>query len=125
MKNWKAIIGVGLVFLLGMLAGGLVTLRFTKKRLQRVAHGEPAYTADEIVRVMGYRLKLNAIQRDQLRPIVAATQQQLQTIRKQSEPQVLSAIQTAISQVRALLRPDQCEEFDRLVAERRGQWNSP
>jgi len=125
MKNWKAIAGIGLVFLLGMAAGGLVTLRFAKKRLQRIAHGEPAYTTDEIVRALRHRLNLDATQRDQVRAIVAATQQQIQTIRQQSDPQLGSAIQTAVSQVRAVLRPDQREEFDRLVAERRGHWAQP
>ena len=125
MKNWKAIVGIGLVFLLGMAAGGLVTLRFAKKRLQRIAHGEPAFTTDEIVRALRHRLNLDATQRYQVRAIVAATQQQIQTIRQQSDPQLGSAIQTAVSQVRAVLRTDQREEFDRLVAERRGRWSQP
>ena len=125
MKNWKAIVGIGLVFLLGMAAGGLVTLRFAKKQLQRIAHGEPAFTTDEIVRALRHRLNLDATQRDQVRAIVAATQQQIQTIRQQSDPQLGSAIQTAVSQVRAVLRTDQREEFDRLVAERRGRWSQP
>jgi uncharacterized protein YneF (UPF0154 family) len=122
MKNWKAILGVVLVFLLGSAAGGLVTMRCMKKRIERVVHGEPMFTADEVVRHMSRRLRLDAAQRDQIRAIVVDTQAQMSAVRKQCQPQVRAVIDEAIAKTRPILRPDQLEKFDKFIAERRRAW---
>jgi Spy/CpxP family protein refolding chaperone len=65
-----------------------------------------------------------AVQRAQLRVIVAEGQGELKVIRKQIQPQVEDLLTRSEAKVRALLRPDQQEKFDKLIAERKARWAS-
>ena len=81
MKNWKAILGVTGVFVLGILAGGLLTLGI----VHRVVSRGPEGWRQAIVRRLSWELRLNAEQRDQLRVIVADAQQEIKVVQKQVE----------------------------------------
>jgi uncharacterized membrane protein len=119
MKNWKAVAGIVLVFVLGMFAGGLVTVGVIRHRL--LTHG-PEVIANAIVRRLSWELRLDAGQRQQLRGIVTEAQQQMKVVRQQAQPQVTQIVDEAVAKVRATLRPEQQAKFDKLVAERRAKW---
>jgi Spy/CpxP family protein refolding chaperone len=119
MKNWKAIAGILVVFLLGMAAGSFGTLGVIKHRWMR--HG-PQTMADLIVRRLSWELRLDASQRDQLRAIVTDGQQEIRAVRKQFQPQVEEILSRSDAKVRTILRPDQQSKFERLVAERKEKW---
>jgi Spy/CpxP family protein refolding chaperone len=119
MKRWKAIAGVLLVFVLGMIAGGLVSLGVIRHQWR--TRGQGAMT-DFIVRRMSWRLRLDPTQREQLRAIVKEGQQEIQAVRKQVQPQVDEIFSRSDAKVRAILRPDQQARFDALVAERKERW---
>ena len=119
MKRWKAIAGVLLVFVLGMIAGGLVSLGVIRHQWR--TRGPGAMT-DFIVRRMSWRLRLDATQREQLRAIVQEGQQEIQAARKQVQPQIDEIFSRSDAKVRAILHPDQQERFDVLVAERKERW---
>ena len=125
MKTWKAILGVVLVFLLGAVAGGLVVGARAAKRLHRVLHGGTAFTAQEIVRPLAWHLGLDASQREQVLKIVEVSQAKIVDARKQCQPQIHAAVDESIAETRAVLRPDQAEKFDKMVAERRAKWSQP
>ncbi len=118
MKKWKAILGITAVFLLGMVAGGLVVGRVVIHRMQRVAHGGTLFTAEQITRYLGRRLDLDATQRAEVLKIVEKTQAEIQQARQAAEPAVREAVRGAVGDVRAVLRPDQQEKFNQLVTER-------
>lgn len=110
MKNWKAIVGVLLVFVLGMMAGGLGTIGVIRHRL--VTRG----FSDVIVRRLSWELRLDAGQRQQVRIIVSEAQQEMRPVRER-------VFENAESKIRAALRPDQQAKFDELVAKsKRIQW---
>lgn len=115
MKNWKAIIGVCLVFLLGGVAGGLVTARIISKRIQRIVMGGPQAVNQLIVRRLGWRLDLDPGQRDKLLSIVEETRGELKTVRNQVAPQVTDIMSGAEKKVRAILKPEQEKKFDEVV----------
>jgi len=46
----------------------------------------------------------------------------MKVIRKQIQPQVEELLTRSETKVRAILRPDQVEKFDKLIAERKAQW---
>jgi Spy/CpxP family protein refolding chaperone len=119
MKNWKAIAGVLLVFVLGVAAGAFGTLGVIRHRWM---HRGPQAMADFVVRRLSWELRLDTTQRDQLRNIVTDSQQQMRTVHKQFQPQIEDILNHADVQVRAILRPDQQEKFDKLVAERKEKW---
>ncbi|MGO9529366.1 MAG: hypothetical protein ACLP0A_17540 [Verrucomicrobiia bacterium] len=122
MKNWKAILGVVVVFLLGMTAGGFLTGATAARRLQRVLHGQTAFTAEEITRWWSRQLRLDAAQREQVLTLVQAAHVQITDARSQCQPKVLAALDDFYVKARVVLRPDQLEKFDKLVADRKAKW---
>jgi hypothetical protein len=120
MKNWKAIVGVFAVFVLGALAGSITTIGIVRHRLVH-GHGSQMM-ADFIVRRLSWELRLDRDQRDQLRAIVHDSQQEIKAARRQIQPQIEDILNRSDVKVRATLRPDQQEKFDKLVAERKARW---
>ena len=120
MQKWKAILGVLAVFLLGMIAGGLITFGVIRQMFQ-LGHGPQART-DFLVRKLSWDLRLDAQQRQQLRAIVQEGQQDMKPLRQQMHPQVEAILDRADAKIRAILRPNQVGKFDELVAERKAKW---
>jgi Spy/CpxP family protein refolding chaperone len=120
MKKWKAILGVVAVFLLGMIAGGLLTFGVIRQMFP-LAHG-PQARVEFIVRKMSRDLRLDAQQRRQLRAIVEEGQQEMKPVRQQMHPQVEAILDRADAKIRGILRPNQVKKFDELVAERKAKW---
>lgn len=115
MKNWKAIIGVCLVFVLGGAAGSLITCRIITKRIQRITQGGPQAVNQIIVRRLTKRLDLDTSQRDQLMDIVIDTRKQLRALRVQISPQLQEIMTGAEQKVRATLKPDQQKKFNEVL----------
>ena len=125
MKNWKVVVGVLGVFLLGMAAGGLVTARFIRKRAQQAWMSSSPVAADLIARRLSWDLGLNTDQRRQVQAIIQETQRALQVVRQQIRPQTEKILAESNEKIRAVLRPDQQEKYDRIIAERRAAWRRP
>jgi Spy/CpxP family protein refolding chaperone len=116
MKNWKAIVGVVAVFVLGALAGSFTTVGVIRHRFH---HGQPGQAmADHIVRKLSRDLRLDTAQREQLRAIVNDGRKEMQALR----PRIEDILTRSEAKTRAILRPDQQQEFDKLVAERKAKW---
>ena len=124
MRNWKVIVGVLGVFVLGMVAGGLVTARVIQKRAQRaLATGSPR-AAELVARRLGWELRLDGDQRRQVLAVMQDTQRQLQTAYSAVRPQTAMILAEANQRIRAVLRSGQQEKYDRIVADRRAKWLS-
>jgi len=125
MKRWKSILGVLLVFLLGALAGAAVYHRFGHQGVEDVLSGRGGATVDLVVKRLTRSLDLDPVQQDQVRAIVTETRREIGEIRKPVQPQFEAAIERSRASVRAILRPDQQEKFDRIQAERRKRRERP
>ena len=125
MKRWKSILGVLLIFLLGALAGAAVVHRVDRQSVEAVLSGRGGATVDLVVRRLSRSLDLDPAQRDQVRAIVTETRRDIVEIRKPVQAQVEAAIERSRVRVRAILRPDQQEKFDRIQAERRKRRDRP
>jgi Spy/CpxP family protein refolding chaperone len=125
MKRWKSILGVLLVFLLGALAGAAVVHRVDRQGAEGILSGRGGATADLIVRRLSRSLDLDPAQRDQVRAIVTETRREIIEIRKPVQAQVEATIERSRARVRAILRPDQQEKFDRIRSERRKRRGRP
>jgi hypothetical protein len=121
MKNWKAIVGVFAIFLLGMVAGGLVVGGVVARRVHRLRQGQPVFTATEVTRFLQRKLDLDATQRDKVRAIVSDAQGQALKVSRSTDEQVWGIITNAVAQMRPALRPGQQEKLDQLLAERRSR----
>jgi len=115
MKNWKAIAGVCLVFLLGGVAGALLTRLVIVNRIQRIVVGGPQAVNQLVVRRLTKRLDLDSGQRDQLMDIIVATRKEIRTARTQITPQLKTIMTDGESKVRAMLKPDQQKKFDEVI----------
>jgi Spy/CpxP family protein refolding chaperone len=118
MKNWKAIVGTLLVFLLGMAAGVFGTVGMVRHRWM---HRGPRVMADFVVRRLSWELRLDRAQRNQLRVIVNEGWEQMKAVHEQVRPQVEGILSNSEVKVRVILRPDQRERFDKLIAERKAK----
>lgn len=125
MKRWKSILGVLLVFLLGALAGAAVVHRVDRQGAEGILSGRGGATADLIVRRLSRSLDLDPAQRDQVRAIVTETRREIIEIRKPVQAQVEATLERSRARVRAILRPDQQEKFDRIRSERRKRRGRP
>jgi len=116
MKNWKSILGICLVFILGGAAGGMITARVIHKRMQHILHGGPQVANELIVNRLTKKLSLDAAQKEKLKTIVAETRTEIQEERKQIAPQVKATLGESAKKIRAMLNPDQEKKFDDVIA---------
>jgi len=119
MKKWKAIVSVILVFLLGSLAGALVMHKIDQHRIESIIKGEPKPMTELIVQRLNHELQLDSTQLEQLRIIVKETHAEIKNVRKQFRPQIEEILSHSQNKVRAMLRPDQLEKYEKIVAERK------
>ena len=118
MKHWKIIFGIIGIFLLGMVAGGLLTLRIER----RFAAKGPDAWAQVVMRRLSLELHLDAGQRDQLRDIVTVAKQEMKAVHDQTQPQLRVVLERTKDKARAMLRPDQQAKFDKLIADKHQKW---
>jgi Spy/CpxP family protein refolding chaperone len=121
MKNWKIILGITGVFLLGMVAGALVMYRIDQKRLKMFLRGGPMAN-EMIVRRLGNELQLTADQRQQVLKIVQDTQFKLREARQKPDPKFRLILQDMEQRIRNILTPEQQAKYDVLMAERKAKW---
>lgn len=80
---------------------------------------------DLVVSRLSRSLDLDPAQQDQVRAIVTETRRDIVEIRKPVHAQVIASIDTSRARIRAILRPEQQEKFDRIQAERRKRRGRP
>jgi hypothetical protein len=119
MKKWKAIVSVILVFFLGALSGAIVAHEIDQRRIAGIIRGEPGAVGELIVQRLNHKLNLDAAQLEKLRGIVNETGEEIRNVRKQVRPQIEEILERSQNRVRAILRPDQLEKYERIVAERK------
>jgi len=121
MKKWKIIVSVIFVFLLGALAGALVIHKVDQHRIAGIIRGEPGAVGELIVRRLNHKLHLDQEQVEKLRVIVYETGDEIRNVRKQFRPQIQEILERSRNRVRAILRPDQREEYEKIIAERKAR----
>ncbi len=119
MKKWRAIVGVILVFLLGAAAGALVAFSVCHHRTESGFREEPRRMREFIVGRLGHELGLDTAQTEQLRAIVRETHMEIRNVRRQFRPQIEEILARSQDRVRAILRPDQREKYERIIAEQK------
>src|SRR5512134_4619 len=118
MKGWKAVAGVLLVFLLGVLSGGIGVYRFHRKALDRFTRGGPEQVSEFYARKLSHRLDLDPSQRERVEAIVRRTAGEAREAREQCRPRIDEALEKGRREIRAELRPEQQRKFDEIDAER-------
>jgi Spy/CpxP family protein refolding chaperone len=122
MKNWKAILGICAVFVLGMIAGGLLTIGVGIRIVQRVQKAGPGEIDKMIVQRVSHELRLDKEQREKLQPIVADAHAKIRAAHRTINPEVAGILQKAATDARAILKPEQTKKFDEFLAKNRARW---
>jgi hypothetical protein len=121
MKNWKAILGVLLVFLLGCAAGGLGTAIVIHKRVQRVVLGGPKVIDEMILKRLTHQLSLNTDQQEKIKSALEEARMQIRDVRRVTQPQVVKVFADSRDKIRTVLTPDQQKKFDEIVEKNKGR----
>jgi len=115
-SQWKAVLGILLVFVFGCASGWLlrsvVAYRQTTQLLQRGPEG----MVDVLERRLTRRLALDANQKQQVHAYLMQNVLQRRQLQMQIQPQVLQLNRQTLMQIGSVLRPDQQEKLkDELV----------
>ena len=119
MKRSKPIIGVVLVFILGILCGSLAMHLLYKCRFETVFSSGTYSREEGIVRRFDRKLNLDDRQEEQVRAIVHEAQQEIKTVRRRIRPETEAIIEKAQAKIRAILTPEQDKKFEQMIAARK------
>jgi len=121
-NKWQVRLAAIVIFLLGFAAGALTLNAY--KRWSR--SGVEASRQDRFERMLD-TLQLNADQKTQIHQILEDTREQLQALKKESEPRVSEIRQQTDERLQKVLTPDQWKQFqqerDKLRGRGRGREN--
>jgi Spy/CpxP family protein refolding chaperone len=115
-NKWQVRLAAIVIFLLGFAAGALTLNAY--KRWSR--SGVEASRQDRFERMLD-TLQLNADQKTQIHQILDDTREQLQTLKKESEPRVNEIRQQTDERLQKVLTPDQWKQFQQERDKLRGR----
>ena len=126
MKRFRSILGIFAVFLLGMLAGGLITFLVFRAVVtaprRAYVEGGPDGVANLLARQFSRRLRTDAAQDAQIRQILRDTAAELEGVVGRVAPEVRETVEKAEARVRAVLKPEQQAEFNKMMERARATW---
>ena len=126
MNRFRSILGIFAVFLLGMLAGGLIMFLVFRaivtapRRAYLQGGGEGV--ANLVSRQFARRLHTDAAQEVQIRQILRETALELEGVAGRVAPEVRGTVEKAEARVRAVLKPEQQVEVDKMMQRARETW---
>ena len=120
-RNWAGILGVCLVFALGMVSGAAVTIQVIRARTEQMLFSPQAGATmmDRVGNRLSARLNCDPQQRDQLRDILFDARRDLRQTRMQIAPQLREVFSQTAGRIRGILHEDQVKTFDVLLARTR------
>jgi len=116
MKKTKAIIGVVVIFVMGVVCGALGDQIGHKMMLRKYESGERNYYQDIVMKDLTKKLNLDTVQREKVDKIVKEMLLVMLVVRRQYQPQYQQLIEKQRSEIRPLLRPDQLELYEKVIA---------
>ena len=123
--NWKAAIGVLLVFILGLIAGALITTAFFKHRAtQLFQRGAPALV-EVLERRMTRNLGLTPDQKTRVHQYLMENLEERRKLQAPLQPAVQQLNRATVEKIAGVLRPDQAAKFRENLSELRQRFPRP
>ncbi|HTP64089.1 MAG TPA: hypothetical protein VMJ66_01770 [Geobacteraceae bacterium] len=119
MKERRPVIGVVMVFLLGILCGSLATHLLYSYRFDSLGRGRGGAREEVVVNRLERRLGLDERQLQQVRAIVHETHEGITALHSQMRPQMDELIEKAQTRINAILTQEQQAKFAKMIAERK------
>jgi Spy/CpxP family protein refolding chaperone len=115
-NRWQVRAAAVLIFVLGFTAGALALNAY-----RAWSRGGAEGPRQDRFEQMSERLKFNDDQKSQVQKILGDTRERLQTLRKESEPQVTEIRRQADEKLQKTLTPEQWRQFQVMREEIRGR----
>ena len=115
-SKWQVRVAALLIFVLGVAAGALGLNGYQRWSRSR-AEGNRQQRFEQMLD----RLQLNADQKTQVHQILGETREQLQSLRKESEPRFTAIRQQADERLQKVLTPEQWKQFQQERDSMRGR----
>jgi hypothetical protein len=122
MKHWKSILGLLLIFIFGVITGGLITARVLDNRVRNFMQGGPDAVGKLIETRLTRELHLDRSQREGVVEVITNARVQISAARHEVQPKVDQVLAQAEQDIRGLLRPEQTAKFDRIVSRTKDRW---
>ena len=81
--RWRLYSGIGAIFVLGSVAGGMIGINAERERLRKFEREGPALLMDGLAKRLEDELKLDPVQSRRVKEIYAATRPQLQQMERE------------------------------------------
>ncbi len=116
MKDIKAIVGILLIFALGAVAGTLVTRMVYENRMDALAAGDVQARNEAMLNRLSRNLDLDSKQQEQVLDIIREIRREVAQIKQPQHDQVKEAVEKGRERIRKILRPDQLELYEKIIA---------
>ena len=114
MSKLKTIVCVVLIFLVGFLSGVIGSHLYVRNKIEKtIAGGKP-----HAMRFMGHlirKLELSAQQQTEIENILDASREKWIALRGRYRPEFEAAFEETLSQVKAVLDPDQKAKLEKMI----------
>ena len=121
----KAIAGVSVVFLLGVITGALGTGIVVRRGIRQFVERAPDTHRNILMRRLTRELQLTETQRPQVEAIVQAGEEEIRAFMQQSHTDFSAMMQRRIAEIKAILTLEQQQQLDRIVERLQKRWPPP
>ena len=115
-NRWQLRAAAAMIFVFGFVAGALALNAY-----RAWSRGSGPTSRQDRFEQMSERLKFNDEQKTQVQQILGDTREQLQALRKESEPKVKEIRQRADERLQKVLTPEQWQQFQQMRDEMRSR----
>lgn len=124
MKRLKGLLGVFLIFFLGVIFGALLSSGAIYAKVWGLIEAGPETVAEFTVQRLDRELKLDGLQKREFQRIADRTRLKLRALRYGAQPDVDSVIDGANAELRTILDPKQQRKLDDVMKRFREQWRA-
>lgn len=119
MKSTKPVLGLILVFILGAGSGSLTTYLLSRTDFETSLR-PPRHNKEEmLVKRLSTELSLDNQQQRQVKVIIHETHEKIRLVHRSVRPAIEAQLTESQQRIGKLLRPDQQQAFEKILAERK------
>jgi len=114
MNKLKVWVGILLVFLLGALAGSLVTGAYLKHRIERFSRGKHPSIRVVLMKKLAHEIDLTETQRVEVEKILDQLETELHELRQKRQPEIRGVFDRSFDMIKEKLGQEQRSKLDEI-----------
>ncbi|MCE0483082.1 MAG: hypothetical protein LV479_02455 [Methylacidiphilales bacterium] len=116
-QQWKPGLALSLIFVVGMITGGALTLAFAPAFFLRPPPPGEAQIKNHLIGYLTRRLDLTPDQQAKIKPILADAARQMQGVHREEVGRISQILEKANAQIATILTPEQQARLQKLQKE--------